>query len=404
MKALPRKVEGTHKSVMLTSSSRQDQGRVAAKRSVPAQKPQPQPQQVHALAAAKTSGGVAPPKSVKQRAAPAATGGRGGAANAGQSRKSSASGPKKRTRGRKSSLVKKRGRRRRQRDSALQPGMEHGQFHDNAFTAGYELGKYEGGELLLEQVLPMNLLLPEVRLQDVIALGAEQLRPRCLPLMDVHEVYAEMEQAIHDRRPCAVVRLGDGELLTLAQDVVYDTATIQREGTFLPYAGVNPPDLLARDQLLHAIRHAHIVGVPLARRKHFHPLLHPVFRAHHLDPGTLRMTNSTVNYGLSQTGLLGSLLAGKQLLVIGNAAPALAHMLSERGFIVSGLISPVRGVRDVERVILESRHVVFDLALVSAGIAAVMICTRIAHERGKTALDFGHMADALVKGQIALTH
>ncbi|MBP3962014.1 succinyl-CoA synthetase [Paenibacillus sp. DLE-14] len=282
--------------------------------------------------------------------------------------------------------------------------MEHGQFHDNAFTAGYELGKYEGGELLLEQVLPMNLLLPEVRLQDVIALGAEHLRPRCLPLMDVHEVYAEMEQAIHERRPCAVVRLGDGELLTLAQDAVYDTATIQREGTFLPYAGVNPPDLLARDQLLHAIRHAHVVGVPLARRKHFHPLLHPVFRAHHLDPATLRMTNSTVNYGLSQTGLLGSLLAGKQLLVIGNAAPALAHMLSERGFIVSGLISPVRGVRDVERVILESRHVEFDLALVSAGIAAVMICTRIAHERGKTALDFGHMADAIVKGQVALTH
>ncbi|SDW81958.1 GT-D fold domain-containing glycosyltransferase [Paenibacillus sp. CF384] len=399
------KVAIIHRNLMLTSSS--GQGQVATKRSapVPAPKTQSQPKQNPAPAAVKTSGGNAPQKSVKKQAVPAATGGRSGAAKAGQSRKSSANGAKKRTRGRKSSLAKKRGRRRGQRDSAaLPPGMEHGQFHDNAFTAGYELGKYEGGELLLEQALPMNLLLPEVRLQDVIAIGAEHLRPRCLPLMDVHEVYAEMEQSIHERRPCAVVRLGDGELLTLAQEVVYDTATIQREGTFLPYAGVNPPDLLARDQLMHAIRHAHIVGVPLARRKHFHPLLHPVFRAHQLDPGELRMTNSTVNYGLAQTGLLGGLLAGKQLLVIGNTAPALAHMLTERGFIVSGLISPVRGVRDVERVILESRGVEFDLALVSAGIAAVMICTRIAHERGKTTLDFGHMADAIVKGQIALTH
>ncbi len=282
--------------------------------------------------------------------------------------------------------------------------MEQGQYHENAFTAGYELGRYEGGELILEQALPMHLLLPEVQLQDVIAIGAQQLLPHCLPLAGVHEVFAEMEQAMHERRPCAVVRLGDGELLTLAQDVVYDTATVQREGTFLPYAGVVPPDLHARDQLAEAIRQAHFVGVPQSRRKHYHPLLHPACRGNHLNLAALRLTSSTINYGLQQAGLLGRLLAGKQILVIGNAAPALAHVLTERGFSVSGLISPVRGVRDAERVIHESRAFEFDLALVSAGIAAVMICTRIAHERGRAALDFGHMADAIVKGQVALTH
>ncbi|NBD26516.1 hypothetical protein GT019_21805 [Paenibacillus sp. T1] len=250
--------------------------------------------------------------------------------------------------------------------------------------------------------MPIHQLLPEISLREIIALGAEQVRPHCHPLMDVHEVFMEMEAAVHERRPCAVVRLGDGELLTLAQEVVYDPATIQREGAFLPYAGVNPPDLRARDQLAQAVREAHIVGVPLSRRKHFQPLLHPVLRGHGIAPGDLRMTHSAVNYDLHQAGLLGRLLTGKQLLVIGNLAPALGHLLSARGFAVTGTISPVRGVDDIERVMQEVRGIDFNLALVSAGIAAVMICTRIAGELGRTALDFGHMADGIVRGKYAL--
>ncbi|AZN43918.1 hypothetical protein EJC50_26180 [Paenibacillus albus] len=255
---------------------------------------------------------------------------------------------------------------------------------------------------MLEQALPLQLLLPEVSLQEVIALGASQLVPRCLPLLGVHEVYGEMEQAIHERRPCSIVRLGDGELLTLAQDVIYDAGTISREGTFLPYAGVVPPDLEAREQLVQAIRGAGIVGVPQSRRKHFHPLLHAVLRANHIDLGQLRLTSSTVNYALQQSGLLSRLLAGKNLLIIGNTAPALVHVLAQHGCTISGMITPVRGVKDVDRVVQEAHGVHFDLALVSAGIPAVIICTRIANELGRVALDFGHMADAIVKGQLTL--
>ncbi|QHW35239.1 hypothetical protein GZH47_23175 [Paenibacillus rhizovicinus] len=261
---------------------------------------------------------------------------------------------------------------------------------------------YEGGELLLEQAMPVNMLLPEVTLREVIAMGAEHIRHLCQPLLDVHQVFAEMEAAIAEQRPCSVVRLGDGELLTLAQEGVYDAATIQREGGFLPYAGVRPPDLNARDQLAESVRQAHIVGVPLSRRKHFQPLLHPVLRSHHLAPAGMRLTTSAVNYSLHQAGLLNTLLSGKQLLIIGNVAPALAHVLSQRGFHVSGVISPVRGVDDVERVMNEIRGSEFNLALVSAGIAAVILCTRIARELGKTALDFGHMADGIVRGKYAL--
>ncbi|WP_258881601.1 GT-D fold domain-containing glycosyltransferase [Paenibacillus sp. sptzw28] len=273
---------------------------------------------------------------------------------------------------------------------------------ESAFTAGYELGKYEGGEQWLEQLVPANVLLPEVTLQEVIAAGVERLRPMLYPLIDVQDVYAEMEQAIVSDRPCAVVRLGDGELLALSQGGVYDVETVKREGRFLPYAGVDPPDFAARDQLALAVRHAQIVGVPQSRRKHFQPLLHPVLRSHDIDAGSLRMTNSTINYGLYQAGLLTQLLTGRKLLVIGNAASELARVLTGRGYTVSGVISPVKGFPDIERVMAELRDSDFDLALVSAGIPAVILCWRIAAERGKVALDFGHMADMIVNGNYTL--
>ncbi|QYR23995.1 succinyl-CoA synthetase [Paenibacillus sp. sptzw28] len=254
----------------------------------------------------------------------------------------------------------------------------------------------------MEQLVPANVLLPEVTLQEVIAAGVERLRPMLYPLIDVQDVYAEMEQAIVSDRPCAVVRLGDGELLALSQGGVYDVETVKREGRFLPYAGVDPPDFAARDQLALAVRHAQIVGVPQSRRKHFQPLLHPVLRSHDIDAGSLRMTNSTINYGLYQAGLLTQLLTGRKLLVIGNAASELARVLTGRGYTVSGVISPVKGFPDIERVMAELRDSDFDLALVSAGIPAVILCWRIAAERGKVALDFGHMADMIVNGNYTL--
>ncbi|GFN31006.1 hypothetical protein PCURB6_12660 [Paenibacillus curdlanolyticus] len=265
-----------------------------------------------------------------------------------------------------------------------------------------EYAAYEGGEQLLEQAVPHNVLLPEVSLRDVIALGVEQLLPHGIRLLEPAEVYAELEAAIHAGTPCSVVRLGDGELLTLSQDIVYPADRIASTAQFLPYAGVVPPDLAARDQLADAVRRATIVGVPLSRRKHFQPLLYPAFRGHGLDARSLRLTSSTINYSLFQEHWLKPLLQGKRLILIGNSTPALAEHLRAEGCTVTGVIAPVRGFADIERVIAEVRSCAFDLALVAAGIPAVVIACRIASELGKAALDFGHLADGIVVDQLRL--
>lgn len=250
--------------------------------------------------------------------------------------------------------------------------------------------------------MPYGVILPDISLRDVIAAGVERLLPLGIGLTSTIEVYNELETAIRDRTPYSVVRLGDGELMALAQDIVIPAEQTAVQAAFLPYAGVTPPDIASRNLLATAIRQATMVGVPLSRRKQFQPLLYPVLRGHHLDLRSMRLTTSTVNYGLYQEGLLQRLLQGKNLLLIGNASPALAELLVARGYRVTGVISPVRGMADIDRVVMEAGGVDFDLALVAAGIPAVVIASRIAVELGKAALDFGHLADGIIKRELSL--
>ena len=117
-------------------------------------------------------------------------------------------------------------------------------------------------------------------------------------------MFREMELAVNEKRPYAFIRLGDGELLTLAQEKVLTIEEVARDGPFLPYAGVNVPDLQARDELASCIRVATLIGVPLSRHPRFQPLLFAVLRAHGIDIHHLRLTTSTMNYTLYELGSL----------------------------------------------------------------------------------------------------
>lgn len=333
-----------------------------------------------------------------------------GAGRVERSRRSRAGKGGRRGKGSVSAAKRKttRGNGRRQRRSAppqaISPQAEAQlvPLQQHYYEEGREQGRYDGGEALLEQLVPGNLLLPEVSLEEVISAGVQSLLHRCTPLLDAGQVYSRLQAALAAQAPCSVVRLGDGELLALAQNTVYSVEEVAAAGDFLPYAGLNVPDLAARDLLAHAVRSADIVGVPQSRRKHYHPLLHAALRAHQIELKEQQATSSMINYTLHQSGLLSELLRGQSLLLIGNAAPELAPILSARGYSVSGVISPVNGFADIDRVIGEASGMSYSLALVSAGIPAVVIAWRIATELGKVALDFGHMANFITSGRMTL--
>lgn len=283
---------------------------------------------------------------------------------------------------------------------AALPAAEAERVRAAAFEAGYREGLFEGGEAKLGRFIPRYMMLPELRVDDVIAAGFPAFAGQLYPLLTPAEVFAAAEGALRERRPLSIVRLGDGELLTLAHDTVISTEEALRWGAFLPYAGVHLPDPAAREALATAIRAADMIGVPESRHPSYQGLLFPVLRHYGIDYRSLRLTTSIVNYELNAGGYLTRLLQGQRVLLIGNQAEALAGFLGQRGVQVVSWLAPVLGVADVPRIAMRLREVPdFDLALVAAGVAAVMLCTRLSGELGKVALDIGHLADKLIKGE-----
>ncbi|OZB91172.1 hypothetical protein CJP46_29980 [Paenibacillus sp. XY044] len=249
--------------------------------------------------------------------------------------------------------------------------------------------------------LPPYTVLPEMGASEVIAAGLLAYREHWLQLLRPDEVHGRMVQALATGQPLSVVRLGDGELLALAHDTVLPLAEVRQKGRFLSTAGIVLPDPQARDMLAESLRTAGIVGIPHSRLPTFQGLLFPVLRHFGLSYRNLTLTTSTINYALHEHGLLQQLLPGKRLLLIGDRAPELANtLMASAPLDIAGVINPVRGFRDIPRVMEEAAICEFDLALVASGIPAVVICERIASQLGKVALDFGHLADKLATGEI----
>lgn len=273
---------------------------------------------------------------------------------------------------------------------------------------GYRHGKYDGEALnqwkdgvegIIDSLIPEFEILPEFTSEQIIAEGVERLRPHFIHLLTPDELGGRMLDALNARAPFSVVRLGDGELLTLAQGEVLSIEQVKAEGRFLGYAGVSVPDFEARDRLLDAVRKATVVGIPKLRKRNYQLLAMSVFRVYKLDFRSMTLTDSLINYYLYHAGWISRLTEGRRVVIIGDMAQHLASFMKNNGVHVVGVISPVNGIRDVQRVMGEVARHDFDIALVPAGISAVVLCQRIASELGKVALDFGHLANSMVKGE-----
>lgn len=277
------------------------------------------------------------------------------------------------------------------------------QAMQDAYNAGFQNGCFEGGEALVTRLLPPQTILPGCTLADLLTVGIRHLPPGVLlPVLSAAQVAGMLHEALESRRPFSVVRLGDGELLTLAHDLILPADEAKRRGPFLPYAGVELPAPQVREVLAAALRKADIIGVPQSRHPSFQGLLAPVFSRYGLEAASMRLAFSTVNYELAEQGLLRPLLWGKRVLAVGNRAEGLGRVLQDSGIEVAGIVTPVLGVYDAENVLAQAAGYDFDLALVSAGIAAVILCTEIAERLGKPALDFGHVANQMESGKIRL--
>ncbi|GIQ68509.1 hypothetical protein DUZ99_00295 [Xylanibacillus composti] len=279
-----------------------------------------------------------------------------------------------------------------------QDGLKATDTYQLGLAAGKDEGVYEAAESWVEKLLPPNTMLADVPMEKLIEAGLGQYKDSLYSVTPPAQIGEQLLQAVQSATPYGLIRLGDGELLTMAQETAMSDSEIRRLGFFLPYAGVEIPDRGARDLLLAGIRKADAIGIPLSRKRAFQPLFLQVLRAHGMDYRSLPLTHSLVNYELYRQGYINRLLEAGRVLVVGNLAHDVAEKLRSNGNRVSGAVHPVRGMADVPRVLADVEKHSFDFALVSAGIAAVPIVSHIRSVMGKVAIDFGHMADRYTKG------
>lgn len=291
-------------------------------------------------------------------------------------------------------------------DEGYNAGYNSG--YNGGHEEGYRQGRYDGEgrnewkdgvEGLIDSFIPPYEILPDFTSEQIIAAGVEHLRPQMRHLLTPEEIGARILHALDTRSPFSLVRIGDGEILTLSQGVVLSVDQVREQGYFLGYAGIDVPDFEARDQLRDAIRLASVVGIPKLRVRNYQPLAIAAFRAHGLDYHSLALTDSLINYYLYQAGYMSKIVSGRRVLIAGKLAEPLADYMRRNGVHVVDTITPVEGVKDVPRVMAEIAARDFDIALVAAGIAAVLISQRIATELGKVAIDFGHLANSMINGE-----
>ncbi|WP_454193814.1 GT-D fold domain-containing protein [Paenibacillus sp. Marseille-Q7038] len=263
----------------------------------------------------------------------------------------------------------------------------------------YREGIYLGGEALVEKWMPDGMLLPDVTCEEIIQAGLKYYRSHMLQLAGTSEIKDLLWTAIVEKRPISLVRLGDGELLSLAYDTVMSPAEVYELGAFLPYAGVPVPDAFVQRSLIDAMKGADYIGVPVSRKPAFQMLMFRLFKHYQLPIREMRLTTSTINFSLYHTGYLIPLLYGRRVLLIGNRAVSTAQVLRGKGINVIGTIYPVSGFSDIDQVLASCSEYEYDIALVAAGVPAVVICQRIASMYGKVAIDIGHVADEMIKNE-----
>jgi hypothetical protein len=257
---------------------------------------------------------------------------------------------------------------------------------------------YRGGEAIVKGKLLKNQYLP-FNIEDIIDEGMKNLSKDLIHLQTAAEVEQQLNQALKEKKGFSVIRLGDGEILALAHDILVSSGEINSNRRLKGMGGFKVPNHEKRDLLVKNLLEADIVGLPEARYPVYQRMFNQVAKAYTLPLHAMKLTTSLINYQLNQeTTFFHNVLENYKVLLIGNRSVDGKEFFIKKGYnSISGTIL-VPGFDSIEKVMEEVDQYEFDIAFVSAGVAANIICVEIA-KRNKPAIDFGHLLDWYLSGR-----
>ena len=229
------------------------------------------------------------------------------------------------------------------------------------------------------------------------------------------ELMDKILTALNHRKPCPVVSLGASETFVLAQETVLTTRQIARHAEAevankgvkrgQEHRGIRFPNLTARDDLAKALRKINIVGVNLKiRDQHSGLLTEKVLEYYNLTPTYTFEAYIRRVIMFSQEEKFEQMLKDRRIIIICGYADEVAAALNKNlrdklGFTIVRAIK-IYEFEEIPRIKREIQALDFDLALLAAGLNAIILAAYIATVKGKVAFDIGQGMESLITGQI----
>jgi hypothetical protein len=225
------------------------------------------------------------------------------------------------------------------------------------------------------------------------------------------DVIKEIENAMREKKPLSVVRIGDGENICLAQykvwpiDKVLSTrwAKLSRKTNS---KGVRLPNTDLRDQLIKSIEKADIVGIPyqkdneiLAENKYLRPLTNACFEKYDIRPK--KLCHTFVNRHMVEHKQFWDMLKGKKVVIISRWAKEFQKLINKKYSKFDINITktiPMTNYSQIPKVLAQMKSVKCDIVFISSGVSAVILAQKLASKQKRVAIDFGKSAAFMVKG------
>jgi len=219
-----------------------------------------------------------------------------------------------------------------------------------------------------------------------------------IPIETVTQQIVDAQRA---GRPYSLIRLGDGEnaVLSAVLGDEYRELAWVAQGDHR-YCGVVPPNPKAAAELIHAIRHADMVGVLYQGvNKWYRPMTQQLFGALQLYPK--QITYAYNNLALAEQKGYLELIHSSKIVIVGRLADSLAEYLKPFGVpVVATLMTS--WYDDVDPLLTQLGAIDFDVCLACCGVNADIISQQVAERYGKIGIDFGSAANCLVHGTVHL--
>lgn len=232
-----------------------------------------------------------------------------------------------------------------------------------------------------------------------------------MPKLNGDQVLARIKEALDDRRPFSLVRIGDGENVIMAQKSVWSLKAVLKT----PWAkranhpvrtrsarlghkekGVTLPNLKLRNLMVQSVRKADIVGIlPVkdkikAPKRVRRPLTNKIFRYYKLKPRFI--CDAFINREFASKQEFWEVLRNKRVLLITEHAKKLKEVLQSDPYKleISGTFIFTH-FKQISRTLKQVAAMKdkFDIALISCGVNAVVLAPEVARLTGKVAIDFG---------------